>query len=92
MFVLKQKINRVSPRHVQVRPLSGEDSLDTVLELVNEAYKIEIGNTGLAFKELDRLRDISNIAREETHVALLGMEIAGVVGIKLTEDKAALGQ
>ena len=92
MFVIKQKIIRDNPKHVRVRPFSSEDSLDTVLEIVNEAYKIEIGNTGIAFKELDRLRDVSDIVKEETHVALLGREIVGVVGIELTQDKAHLGE
>ena len=92
MFVIKQKINRVNHKYVRVRPFSSEDSLDMVLEIVNEAYKIEIGNTGIAFKELDRLRDVSDIVKEETHLALLGKEIVGVVGIKLTKDKAHLGE
>lgn len=92
MFVIKQKINRVYHKYVRVRPFSSEDSLEKVLEIVNGAYKIEIGNTGIAFKELDRLRDVSDIVKEETHLALLGREIVGVVGIKLTKDKAHLGE
>ena len=30
--------------------LSAQDSLETVMEVVNQAYSIEIGNTGIAFK------------------------------------------
>ena len=75
-----------------MRALSAQDSLDTVFEVVNQAYKIEIGNTGLAFKQFDRLRSVADIVRENIHVALLGSQIVGVVGIELKQDTAALGQ
>ena len=91
-YILKQKINRVNLRQLTVRPLSGQDSLDTVMEVVNKAYIIEIGNTGLAFKEQDRLRSVEDLVKEETHVAQLGGEIVGVVGFEVKEDKVFIGE
>ena len=91
-YILKQKINRVNLQQLTVRPLSGRDSLETVMEVVNQAYIIEIGNTGLAFKELDRLRSVEDLVKEETHVAQLGGEIVGVVGIEVKEDKVFIGE
>lgn len=87
-----QKINRVNLRHLKIRPLSEQDSLETVMEVVNLAYIIEIGNTGLAFKELDRLRSVEDLVREETHVAVLGKEIVGVVGCEVKEGKVFIGE
>ena len=49
---------------------SAQDSLETVMDLVNQAYTIEIGNTGLAFKELDRLRSVEDLVRERYSQAL----------------------
>ena len=49
---------------------SDQDSLETVMDLVNQAYTIEIGNTGLAFKELDRLRSVEDLVRERYSQAL----------------------
>ena len=69
-YILKQKINRVNLSHLRVRPLSTQDSLDTVMEVVNEAYSIEIGNTGLAFKELDRFRSRVKNSRSEIYILL----------------------
>ena len=79
-YVQMQRINRVNLSHLRVRPLSDQDSLETVMEVVNLAYIIEIGNTGLAFKEFDRLRSVEDLVKEETHVGVLGREIVGAVG------------
>ena len=82
----------MSPHLIRVRPLSDEDNLNTVLEVVNEAYKIEIGNKGLAFKEFDRLQSVSDIVKEDTHIAMCGAQIVGVIGIEENGKKASLGK
>ena len=82
----------MNPSLIRVRPLSDKDNLETVLEIVNEAYKIEIGNKGLAFKEFDRLRTVSDIAKEHIHIALLGVQMVGIIGIEDNGRKACLGK
>ena len=69
-YVQMQRINRVNLSHLRVRPLSDQDSLETVMEVVNLAYNIEIGNTGLAFKELDRFRSRVHHLRPEIYILL----------------------
>ena len=91
VFVQKQKINRVNAMHIRVRPLSTEDSLDTLMEVVNLAYNISIGNMSLALKQADSQKEAANIT-EEIHVALLGSQIVGVVGLEVRGVKASLGR
>ena len=62
------------------------------MNIVNEAYKIEIGNKGLAFKEFDRLLSVADIVKENTHIALVGAQIVGVIGIEKKDTKASLGK
>jgi GNAT superfamily N-acetyltransferase len=43
-----------------IRNVTTKDAI-IIMRLVNDAYKIEIGNTGLAFKKIDRYADINQV-------------------------------
>ena len=81
MYVKKQKINRLTPDMIRVREYQAGDSLEAVLELINGAYKLEIGDSGLAFKKFDRLQATEDIEADNLHIALVGEVIVGCIVI-----------
>ena len=64
------------------------DSLDNILSIINDAYKIEIGQEGVAFKKFDRLGSTEEIQTDQLHVALIGHQIVGVININTKHNIA----
>ena len=52
---------------------------------------MEVGDKGIAFKEDDRLQSVSDIGKHNTHIALIGAQIVGVIVIDNNGGKASLG-
>ena len=52
---------------------------------------MEVGDNGIAFKEEDRLQSVSDIGKENTHIALIGGQIVGVILIDNNGGRATLG-
>ena len=91
MYVKKQKINRLTPHMIRVREYQTGDSLEAVFELINAAYKLEIGDSGLAFKKFDRLQSSEDIEADKLHLALVGEDIVGcIVIVPGTKPKTAV--
>ena len=65
------------------------DDLEELLEVVNSAYKLELGDSGVAFKTFDRYVDLEH-AKEDLEYTHVGKEesgkIVGVICIKLIGD------
>ena len=77
---------------IKIRKFSRNvDNLDNILSIVNEAYKIEIGQEGVAFKKFDRLGSTEEILTDQLHVALIGYQIVGVININTKHNIAELG-
>ena len=81
MYVKKQKINKLTPDMIRVRKYQTGDSLETAFELINAAYKLEIGDSGLAFKKFDRLQSAEDIEADNLHIALVGEAMVGCIVI-----------
>lgn len=91
MYVKKQKINRLTPHMIRVREYQTGDNLGAILELINDAYKLEIGDSGLAFKKFDRLQSAEDIEADKLHLALVGEDIVGCIVIATgTKHKTAV--
>ena len=67
------------------------DSLDNILSIVNEAYKIEIGQEGVAFKKFDRLGSTEEIQTDQLHIALIGNQIVEIINIDSRQKVAEIG-
>ena len=80
-YVKKQKINKISPDMIRMRRYEEGDDLENVLELINSSYKLEIGDTGLAFKKFDRLQSTEDIEAERLHIAFIGAAMVGCIVI-----------
>ena len=77
---------------IKIRKFSKNvDNLDNILSIVNEAYKIEIGQEGVAFKKFDRLGSTEEIQTDQLHIALIGYQIVGVININTKHNIAELG-
>ena len=46
-----------------------KDNLTDIFNLINEAYKIELGEDGVAFKKFDRVMSIDELRVDELHIA-----------------------
>ena len=94
MYVKKQRINRLTPDMIRVREYQAGDSLEAVLELINGAYKLEIGDSGLAFKKFDRLQATEDIEADKLHIALVGEFIVGciVIASGTKQETAVIGR
>ena len=67
------------------------DSLDNILSIINDAYKIEIGQEGVAFKKFDRLGSTEEIQTDQLHIALIGHQIVGIININPRQNVAEIG-
>ena len=67
------------------------DSLDNILSIINDAYKIEIGQEGVAFKKFDRLGSTEEIQADQLHIALIGHQIVGIINISSRQNVAEIG-
>merc|ERR1712172_459784 len=78
---------------ILVREYQAGDDLEAVLDLINAAYKLEIGDSGLAFKKFDRLQSAEDIEADNLHIALVGEAIVGCIVIApgLNPDSANIG-
>ena len=94
MYVKKQKINKLTPDMILIREYQAGDDLEAVLSLINAAYKLEIGDSGLAFKKFDRLQSAEDIEADKLHLALVGEAIVGCIVIApgLNPDSANIGK
>ena len=92
MYVKKQKINKLTPDMISVREYQTGDDLEAVLSLINAAYKLEIGDSGLAFKRFDRLQSAEDIEADKLHIALVGDAIVGCIVIAPGTDSANIGK
>ena len=91
-YVKKQKINNVEKEMIKVLPAESAD-IESIINVVNFAYKIEIGNIGIAFKDTDRFDSVQDAfdMKDDLHVAKVRFETVGVIGISLVESSAMLG-
>ena len=64
-----------------------------IFDLINEAYKIENGNDGIAFKEMGspRLMSTDELNISNIHVATIGHQIVGAMNISVDNDVAIIG-
>ena len=92
MYVKKQKINKLTPDMILVREYQTGDNLEAVLTLINAAYKLEIGDSGLAFKKFDRLQSAEDIEADKLHIALVGEAMVGCIVIAPGTDSANIGR
>ena len=92
MYIKKQKINKLTPDMIRVREYQTGDDLEAVLKLINAAYKLEIGDSGLAFKKFDRLRSAEDIEADKLHIALVGEAMVGCIVIAPSTDSANIGR
>ena len=92
MYIKKQKINKLTPDMIRVREYQTGDDLEAVLKLINAAYKLEIGDSGLAFKKFDRLRSAEDIEADKLHIALVGEVMVGCIVIAPSTDSANIGR
>ena len=76
-----QTVNKISPDMIRMRRYEEGDDLENVLELINSSYKLEIGDTGLAFKKFDRLQSTEDIEAERLHIAFIGAAMVGCIVI-----------
>ena len=69
-----------------------EEDLPTVMKLINEAYQVETGNTGVAFKCINRYRNLGDVKPFLDYFYVLRLEpkseIIGVVKAKLINDSS----
>ena len=77
---------------IQVMPAELKD-IETIANVVNAAYKIELGNTGIAFKNANRFLSVQEALdlKNDLHVAKIGNQIVGVVGITTMNKSSILG-
>ena len=92
MYIKKQKINKLTPDMIRVREYQTGDDLEAVLKLINAAYKLEIGDSGLAFKKFDRLLSAEDIEADKLHIALVGEAMVGCIVIAPSTDSANIGR
>ena len=64
-----------------------------IFDLINEAYKIENGNDGIAFKEIGspRLMSTDELNTSNIHIATIGYQIVGAMNISVDNDVAIIG-
>ena len=71
--------------------VSAEKSdINEILKIVNEAYTIETGTTGVAFKNAPRLQSLSEVEELMNDLYVLkseNNEILGVIAAELSADK-----
>ena len=91
-YVKKQKINKVEKDMIKVMPADFDD-IQSIVAVVNSAYQIELGDTGIAFKNADRFLSVQDALdlKDDLHVAKIGIEIIGVIAITVMTDSAILG-
>ena len=67
--------------------------MEIVFKVVNEAYRVTVGNTGDAFKTCNRFLNIDEVEQmlDILWVGELGSEIVGVVGIEVMSDQVNIG-
>merc|ERR1711892_633748 len=63
------------------------------MNIVNDAYKLELGNSGLSFISADRFVTIEDVLKIQDMmiVAKVNSRIVGVIGIRLEQGIADLG-
>merc|ERR1711934_1341868 len=69
-----------------------EEDLDLVMDLVNTAYLVEKGSTGLAFKASDRFVSKEAAFEALPHLWLAkneAAEVVGVLGVEEEEERVA---
>lgn len=89
-LVKDNRKKRLATDKLRIRRYQEGDSLDAILRLVNAAYKLEVGDRGLAFKRLDRLASVADLRPEELHLAVVDTTIAGIVNIRPRPDNPAI--
>ena len=67
-----------------------KEELPRIMEIINEAYSIDIGNSGISFTNGPRLRKIEEIQPHIDHLYVLKIEpkneIIGVVKVELIDQ------
>merc|ERR1712130_52309 len=68
-----------------------KEEAQMVMEVVNTAYKVEMGNEGIAFKSGDRFASLADVHAALPHlwVARIQNEVVGVIGVDVKEDGSA---
>ena len=92
MSVQKQKMNKVEKDLIKVMPAEIGD-MESLTDVVNAAYKLELGDTGIAFKNADRFTSVQDALdmKDDLYVAKIGTDIVGAIGITMGTDSAILG-
>jgi len=67
------------------------EEAEMVMEVVNTAYKVEMGNDGVAFKNADRFASLCDVVAALPHiwVARVKNEVVGVIGVDVKDDGSA---
>merc|ERR1719278_454612 len=67
------------------------EEAEMVMEVVNKAYKIELGSDGVAFKNADRFASLGDTLAALPHiwVARINNEVVGVIGVDVKDDGSA---
>ena len=80
--------------NITVSRKAKEEDLPKIMELINEAYEVETGNTGLAFKCQKRYLDLGEVQPFLDYFYVLRLEpkseIIGVVKARLTDNSSIL--
>ena len=67
--------------------------LSQVMNVVNEAWKIVIGNTGIQYKNTGRFRSLADIEpyQNDFYVNVVKNEVVGVVRLIFDQDLVTIG-
>ena len=84
--------NHTMAESLNIRKSTKSDSR-TILNVVNDAYKATVGDTGKAFKTCNRFANIDQVEKllDIFWVGELGGKIVGVVGIEVIGDMVDIG-
>ena len=89
-YVKKQKINSVVPELVRVRRYKEGDDLETISNIINEAYKKVYDD--LCVGRVKRIVSCDEIVTDNLHLATLGHQIVGAMVVTPAAGAAAVGQ
>ena len=69
--------------------------LQELFDLINAAYKVEIGTSGLSFKSADRYRNLEELAKDLQWMSVLEIEetgkLVGAVKAQIVENTVDIG-
>ena len=67
--------------------------IKSIVNVLNSAYRIEMGDTGIAFKSTNRFDTVQDALdmKNDLHVANVGFEIVGIIGITHLKASSGLG-